>query len=306
MLPIFNKKNRKNPKLEGKESTYSTEDLFNEPSPETREDLVRTELSIHPAWDIPKEDLYTFQFLNQECSPMKPNQLAISGINVAQHDEENSFQFAAFIRNSLDKKIKLKEAKIVLIGANEQIIGQKRFNLSEVGDIPPKSSRPWTFEFMAEDLVTEEIPKEGWKLAFQLNLKPRKNQLDLSGGWAKLNAAGDMEKLKEMVNNLKPPKVGEVNFLGLRAGFTEEGALEVTMLIRNGSEKNMKFEQLPLQVEDAHGEIVAKGAFTFDQFEVKANTSKPWNFLFPKSKVLNPDADLSRWKAYAPKEAIDK
>ena len=67
------------------------------------------------------------------------------------------------------------------------------------------------------------------------------------------------------------------------------GPLHTTLLIRNGSEKNMKLEQLPLIVEDASGEVIAKGGFQFDNLEVKANTSKPWTFIFPKELLLKED-----------------
>ena len=78
--------------------------------------------------------------------------------------------------------------------------------------------------------------------------------------------------------------------------------LHTTLLIRNGSEKNIKFEQLPLIVEDASGEVIAKGTFQFEKLEVKANTSKPWTFIFPKELILNEDIDLSKWKVYLPQQ----
>ena len=90
--------------------------------------------------------------------------------------------------------------------------------------------------------------------------------------------------------------------MGIQAQIDENGSLHTTLLIRNGSEKNVKFEQLPLIVEDASGDSVAKGAFQFEELEVKANTSKPWTFIFPKELVLKEDMDLSKWKVYPPKQ----
>ena len=58
---------------------------------------------------------------------------------------------------------------------------------------------------------------------------------------------------------------------------------------------------LPLIVEDASGEVIAKGGFKLDQLEVKANTSKPWTFIFPKELLLKENIDLSKWKVYPPK-----
>lgn len=113
-------------------------------------------------------------------------------------------------------------------------------------------------------------------------------------------AAEDKQKLQALVQSLQPPKPGEVNFMGLQAQQTEQGDLHVTLLIRNGSDKNIHIEQLALQVHDASGDIVASGAFSLDHFEVKANTSKPWTFIFPKSLVTKENPDLRSWKVSLP------
>lgn len=298
MIHFFKKKDDK-PQLQGEGSAVSSNDLINEAGEETNEDEVHTSLSLHPTWNLQKQDLYVYQFLNEECPPLKPNQLSLHGISIIQ---EEGFRVSAFIRNSLDKAIKLEETTLVLLDSEGQVIGRKAFNLSEVGEIPAKSSRPWHFFFTKKDLFSEEVPADGWKIAFQLKPSSRKHQLELADSWKKSLADNDKKKLEEMVNNLQPPKEGEVNFLGLQAKNSDNGDLHVTMLIRNGSEKNINLEQLPLVIEDATGDVVAKGGFKLDQFNVSANTSKPWTFIFPKSLVTKENIDLSKWKAYPPKK----
>ena len=146
----------------------------------------------------------------------------------------------------------------------------------------------------------KEIPQTDWKLAFELKRPKEPHALDLEESWEKSLAEPDKEKLEQLVKSITPPKAGEVNFMGIQARLDDAGALHTTLLIRNGSEKNVKFEQLPLIVEDASGEVIAKGGFRFEQLEVKANTSKPWTFIFPKELLLKEDIDLSKWKAYPP------
>ncbi len=75
--------------------------------------------------------------------------------------------------------------------------------------------------------------------------------------------------------------------MGLEAALQENGSLAVTVLIRNGSKsKSINIEQLPLVVEDADGDQVCQGGFTLNDFEVKANTTKPWTFIFPEPLVV--------------------
>ncbi|WP_240374360.1 accessory Sec system S-layer assembly protein [Bacillus piscicola] len=298
MLPFFRKKDNENPKLKGNETTISSEELLNETSDSTKaEQEINTELSIHPEWTISKEDQYSFQFLNMECPPLLPNQISLYGISL-QEEKEGDYQVTAFIRNSLDKSITLRETTLVLLDAEDKVLGRKTVDLSEAGTIPKRSSRPWNVVFTNQDLFTTQLPETGWKLAFQLKPSSRKHSLELENSWEQTLAEKDKNKLHDMVEKLTPPKPGEVNFMGLQASQKEDGSLHVTMLIRNGNEKNIKLEQIPLQVEDAQGELVAKGGFTLENFEVKANTSKPWTFIFPKELVQKENTDLSRWKAY--------
>lgn len=300
MLPFFKKDKDENLELAGQESTVSSEDLLNESS-SSEEDTIETELSIHPDWKLAKEDHYAFQFLNMECSPLKPNQLSLSGISLMAESEE-SFRVTAFVRNSLDKAVALENVTLVLLKDDGTLLGRKEFDLSKLGDIPARSSRPWYFQFTSKDLFTTDLPQTGWELAFQLNPSARKHSLDLADSWESSLAADSKAQLVQMVERLEPPKHGEVNFLGIQAKRAENGDLHVTMLIRNGADKNIQLEQLPLHVEDASGEVIAKGGFQLQDFTVKANTSKPWTFIFPNSMVTKEAIDLTKWKAYTPKK----
>ncbi|MGX1982280.1 accessory Sec system S-layer assembly protein [Thermolongibacillus altinsuensis] len=292
MFPFFKRKKQ------GEDSTVHASELLNEQSEqnEQSESEVKTELSLHPLMQVSVEQKYYYQFLNNELPPLKPNQISLSGIELKK--ENDRYVVTAFVRNSLEKAIRFEETTLLLIGPNGEMLGRKTFDLSELGELPPRSSRPWRFVFNESDMIAREVPTTGWKLAFELR-KP--HSLDLEESWEKSLAEADKEKLEQLVRTLKPPKPGEINFMGLQAALNAEGNLVVTMLIRNGSNKNIQIEQLPLVVEDASKEVVARGGFTLN-LEVKANTSKPWTFIFPKSLLLKENIDLSQWRAYPPQQ----
>ncbi len=300
MLPFFNRNKDENLELAGQESSVSSEDLLNVSS-SSDEESIQTELSIHPDWNLAKEDVYAFQFLNMECSPLKPNQLSLSGISLMA-DSETSFRVTAFVRNSLEKAVMLEDVTLVLLDQDGALLGRKTFDLRKLGDIPARSSRPWYFQFTHKDLFTTDLPETGWELAFQLKPQQKKHALDLAKSWEQSLAPESKKQLQNMVDHLEPPKEGEVNFLGIQAKHQENGDLHITMLIRNGANKNIKLEQLPLHVEDASGDIIAKGGFQLDDFTVKANTSKPWTFIFPKAMVIKEEIDLSKWRAFSPQK----
>lgn len=296
MLSFFKKNKDEQLKRQGSDSVVSAKDLLDEDGEVSVEEEVQTELSINPSWTLPSEQKYVYQFLNNECPPLKPNQLSLAGIELAQ--DKTGYIATAFVRNSLNKTVNFKSVGVYLIGPNDEKLAHKVFDLTTLGDLPARSSRPFRFKFAAEDLFSENIPEEGWKLAFELKPTSRKHALDLEESWKKNLTEADKEKLQQIAETVNPPKPGEINFMGLQVKQNNEGQLAVTMLIRNGSQKNINLNQLPLQVEDATGEVVAKGGFTLNELEVKANTSKPWTFVFPKELVLKEEMDLSKWKAY--------
>lgn len=278
----------------GEETAVSSEELLNEAAEETNSDEdVYTALSLDPSWTLESEDKYVYQYLNNELPPLKPNQISLSGIELKM--EDNYLQVMAFIRSSLPKAVQFENTVLLLIGPDGQVLARKEFDLSTLGELPAKSSRPAAFLFEPASLLAREIPLEGWKLAFELK-KESVHSLDLPESWKTALPEEEQQKLHQIVESLEPPQPGEVNFFGLQADPNENFDLHVTVLIRNGSDRNIQIQQLPLQIEDASGDIVAKGSFELDDFEIKANTTKPWTFIFPKQLLLKEEVDFTRWR----------
>ncbi|HHY21722.1 MAG TPA: accessory Sec system S-layer assembly protein [Bacilli bacterium] len=296
MLSFFKKQDGEKPTLDGQESVVQSSELLpNEEESEHSEEEVETTLSLHPEWTISKEDQYAFQFLNMECPPLKRNQISLSGISLTKESEE-VFRVTAFIRNSIDRPIQFEETTLALLDEDGKILGRKQFDLREAGEIPAHSARPWNFYFSHKDLFTTELPAQGWQLAFQIESLDM-HRLELEESWEKSLATGEKEYLKEVFDRLEPPKKGEFNIIGLQATKQDNGELHVLLFIRNGSNKRAEIEQLPLQIVDAVGDVVATGSFKLEKFTVNPNTSKPWSFIFPASLVQKENPDFSRWSA---------
>lgn len=295
MGSFFKRKRKENAKKMGKESAVESNDLFGDDRTAGK-DEVNTELYFSPNASVTDEEKYYFQFLHNELKPLKENQLSIAGIDLVK--DEGEWVVMAFLRNSLDRGVEFSDTPLVLMGPDGDLLAKKTFQLADIGEIPARSSVPWRFVFQQSEMEKEEIPATGWQLAFEI--KP-KHRLDLEEAWEKSLAEKDKEILRQVVENAAPLKEGEVNFLGIQAKLLEDG-LHVTLLIRNGSDKNVQLEQLPLIVQDGQGDEIAQGGFKLDNFTVKANTSKPWTFIFPKDLVTKENPDLSTWRAYPPQQ----
>lgn len=266
--------------------------LKSENEPDSGDKNIETHLSIPDNWKMPSEERYIYAFHNNGSPKLKQNQVSIYGMELLEKD--NKLTITGLIRNTVPKEIKFGSTVILLLNEMDQIVARKTFDLSRLGAIPQNGARPWEFTFLNEELVDNaEISKNNWKLAFELK---KKHQLDLEESWEQSIAEDTKTGLERIVANAKPLKPGEFNFMGVDAKQNNAGNLVVTVLIRNGSSKNIQLEQVPLAIKDATDEEVARGGFKMDDFTVKANTSKPWTFIFPAATITKDDVDLSRWK----------
>ncbi|WLV24429.1 accessory Sec system S-layer assembly protein [Aciduricibacillus chroicocephali] len=288
------KKNKE--KQQGK--TVDAADVLAQQEAEAREasDEFETEVYIPSGWDVTEEERYVYAFHNSQAPKLKKNQISIYSMELLEQGDGGAV-ITALVRNSVSQPIKFEDPTILLLGPDKEVIARKKFDLSVLGDISAFKAVPWKFSFDAEDLEPgAKLPSDDWMLAFELKAE---HSLDLDKTWEESIAEDTREALEKIVADAPKLKPGELNFMGLEAQVKDSGDLVVTFLIRNGTDKNVNIEQLPMGLKDATDEEVARGVFKLEDFTVKANTSKPWSFIFPESMVSKKDPDLSRWNLYA-------
>lgn len=282
----------------GKDSAVDSEQLVKDAAKSETNEQVTTKLSYHPDWNVPQEQKYVFAFLANELEPLKPNQLSLAAIAIEEDERKKEWNVKVFFRSSLPQPIELGEIDLILLDKDDKKIAEKTFDFKELGTIPAESARPWVFTFDEGSIIDNaEVPEDGWKIAFNL-ISLRGHQLELDESWEKQLPKEQQERLAEIVKGL--PKLGktEVNFTGLQARLQDDKSLYVSIFIRNGNDKAINLEQLPIEIIDANNKQIAKGSFKLDPIlTVSPNSTKPWTFIFPKELVNAEGADLSRWTA---------
>jgi accessory Sec system S-layer assembly protein len=281
------------------DSTSVVKSATTDSNKDANRDVV-TKLSFHPDWNVPQEQKYVFNFLANDLAPLKPNQLSLSAINIEPVPANGSWNVKVFFRSSLQEAIELGEIELLILDKDDNRLASHYFDFKELGVIPAESARPWIFTFPKSAITSDEIPEDGWKISFNL-LSLRGHQLDLDDTWKEQLPETEQDKLAEIVKTL--PKLGktEVNFTGLQAKVNNDKSLHASIFIRNGHDKAINLEQLPLEIIDARGVVVAKGSFKLNPvLTVHPNTTKPWTFIFPKELVNVKGIDLSRWTARVP------
>lgn len=283
----------------GADSTIDSEEILEGSAQSSGTDEVETTLSLHPQWTLSQEQEYVFRFLANELEPLKPNQISLSGIDIDVEPANGSWLVKSFFRSSLEQSISVGSVELMLLDEEGKTLASQEFDLKELGDIPGKSARPWVFVFTKENIFAEEPPAENWKLAFNVqSMVPHK--LELEQAWEDGLSAEQKEALEKVVENMPKLKPREVNFAGFQVKKQEDGSIAASIFIRNGHSKQINIEKLPLELIDATGDIVARGSFDLAPLSVKANTSKPWTFIYPKEMVQKEEPDFSRWTIRVP------
>lgn len=283
----------------GSDSTINSEEILEGSAQSTGTDEVETTLSLHPQWTLSQEQEYVFRFLANELEPLKPNQISLSGIDIDVEPANGNWLVKSFFRSSLEQSISVGSVELMLLDADGKTLASQEFDMKELGDIPAKSARPWVFVFTKENTFAEEPPTENWKLAFNVqSMVPHK--LELEQAWEDGLTAEQKEALEKVVENMPKLKPREVNFAGFQVKKQDDGSIAASIFIRNGHSKQINIEKLPLELIDATGETVARGSFDLAPLSVKANTSKPWTFIYPKEMVQKENPDFSRWTIRVP------
>ncbi|NRR19231.1 MULTISPECIES: accessory Sec system S-layer assembly protein [unclassified Brevibacillus] len=266
---------------------------------------VITTLSLHKSWEdkLSPQEKYSLSFMAQELTPLQAGNISLAGTALVPHDE--GIEVTAFIRNSSDEPVQLNETTLVVLFGDQELFTRQTFDMSEIGEIPPRSARPWSFVFDREHFLKVDVLLANWKIAFELAEKKMvlPHQLELEESWIKALSEEQKTYLIQLAKNLPALKEGEVNIQSVQLGRSSEGDLHVMLLIRNGSGQSLSLEKLPLALFDASGDKVAEGLFELDGLIVHANTSKPWVFIFPPASFQKEAPDLSRWKVSVPQGA---
>lgn len=297
-MALFKRKKQTSPVLESDQLTELIDIKSDKTGEQTNFDSVKTSLSFHPDWELNNQEKYVYMYKHQQLPLLKENQISISGIK--KIDFEEGFLVIAFLRNTLAKAIRLEEVGILILDGNGKAVARKKFELDGLGELPAMSCRPWRFLFSNDDKLMDTTIDENWSIAFEVPGKSTPHQLDLEDTWKSQLTEKMVKNLEELLGKLPPLSNNEISFTGIEARLLEDGRLSVTLFIRNGSNKDIQLQKLPLIVEDKNGTKVAQGNFTLENFSVKANTSKPWTFIFPETLVQEKNPDLTTWKVYPP------
>ncbi|CAM5797235.1 MULTISPECIES: SLAP domain-containing protein [Brevibacillus] len=261
------------------------------------ESKVRTELSLHPAWEelLDNEKKYTLRFLQAELPEIAFGSVGVTGFSLMPQPT-GGVTVAFFIRNGTHLPVTFKQIQLAIYFDGNPFARQ-RIDLSEVGTIPPFTSRPWEVHFPPESYLHEDFTFKNWKIMMKANKNPYvwPQELELDPEMEARMTDRQKKLLEKLTFDISPIEPGTVEIIGFDITKAKDGRLVAGILVRNGLEEDFRPNILRIKITDSEGEVVASGAIDASRMQVRPRTSRPWVLVFPADMVKKPDANLQQW-----------
>ncbi|KEI12484.1 hypothetical protein Z959_04615 [Clostridium novyi B str. ATCC 27606] len=257
--------------------------------------VIDAEISVHPEMEgsISK---FQMQCLQDELKTLPSIKEGEVDVNTDFFFElEDKYEASIFIRNGLATGINLEKIPFIVLGKNDEELGRKVFNLREVGEIPPRSVRPWKIYFKKDELSIGKNDLKDLKIIFDSRLK--------AAGVVKVRYENlpsgiqgqERKKYEDFLENLPLLREGQVTMTAYDVHITEEGKIAVELVIRNGRHNGVDVQRVPLSVYDANHKLVVSGVFYLEDISISPISAKVYSFSFSKDEILREDFDLKNW-----------
>ncbi|RHB51626.1 SLAP domain-containing protein [Exiguobacterium sp. AM39-5BH] len=225
---------------------------------------------------IPKEDEYMFRYHAKRLPALLENQLSIELLHAERLGD--SLSLVALFRNTLPSSFEINELPVLLLNKDHVPLGRKVLSQVDLPNFEPWTSKPVYLDFFADELFADFETEElmSMRLVFQMNpIDPL--QMILEDELASFSEAA-WRQLRR--TNVSTPPVGENEF-NLMLVSVEPGEMDVTatLLLRNGYDRELNVEQLPLEL--------VSGNETVAQALVRLNEPVQGKHAYPISVVFN-------------------
>ncbi|USG65344.1 SLAP domain-containing protein [Brevibacillus ruminantium] len=276
------------------------EPVSQEAAPEATEPgiKVNTELSLHPEWEaqLDNEKKYTLRFLQAELPKMTLGMVGVTGFSLMPQPQ-GGVTVAMFFRNGSPTPVSFRKIRLTVY-LDDTPFARMRLDLSDLGTIPPFSSRPWEVHFPAESFLHDNFDFQNWKVMLHGVKSPYvwPNELELDPEMEARMTARQKDRLEAIAYTLPPLKAGSVEITGFDIGKTKDGRLVIGLLFRNGRFSDFNPKVLKIAVyEKEGGDLVASGMIDAKKIRVRSKTSRPWMVVFPAEIIKKKDANLRDW-----------
>lgn len=242
---------------------------------------------------------YQKEFLSEELAelpPLEDGQVSINGIYT--FDMGDKIEVSAYFRNGLSKQINFDKVPLVIVNKNGDVLAKQTMHMQEFGILPPLSARPYKIYFDKVNVFVDTIPMDDWTIQFEKSIGAV-NTVQVEFEDMPENMDRDLKStFTKFLNKLPLIKAGDINIEVFEKEKCEDNSISIVVLIRNGCDKIINLEKLPITVEDSQGEIVAKGIFDTTNVTVNPHKVRIYEFIITEEHIVNMDYDINNCNVY--------
>lgn len=239
------------------------------------------------------------EFLNDELTELphlEDGQVSINGVYT--FDMGDKIEVSVYLRNGLPKQINFHKVPLVITNKNGDVLAKQTMDMNEFGILPAFSARPYKVYFDKANLLVSEITMDDWKIQFEKSISAINTvKVEFEDMQENMDSALK-DSLIKFLSKLPLIKAGDINIEMFRKIKRTDNSIFITFIIRNGCDKTIKVEKLPIRIEDEQGQIVAKGTFEFENISVNAHKAKAYDFTITNNYIQNKDFDIKKCKVY--------
>lgn len=256
---------------------------------------IDIKLSLTPEMEVVMSEVQK-EYLEEEMSESIPEiergQVNVSGVYAYKDGDKWEVKF--YIVNGLNQELNFEKVPFKMITSSGEEIAYQVFNLKDMGNIPPYSARPGKVYFNKGNVFVDEIKHDDWALVFDANIKAVTYADIEFENFPEEMAEKDKNAFNEFLKKIPKVKKGRLTADIFTMLQYKNGDMLLTLVFRNGSDKEVGIEKLPLTLKDENGDIVFSAAYTLENFKVSPQRAKILSVVVKKDILLKEEVDLTK------------
>lgn len=234
--------------------------------------------------------------INKE-NPLKENQINLATTYFLNNGNELEVGF--FIRNTMKSALSLEVINLAVQSSKGDIIATLQCNLKEIGTMPSCTGTPYSLKFTLNEGAIYNKDEE-YKITFV-------NFNGLKGFRSVVTDIENMplditfeeeEEIRKFEKSLNTLKKDEINIAIFKLVKDDDGSINITLLVRNGYDNEIKLERLPITIMNYNNYPICKHVFHDSNglVNISAQRTKLLKLSIDKSKIYNTVFDLDKCK----------
>lgn len=256
---------------------------------------VDIKLSLTQEMEVVMSDVQK-DYLEEEMSEAIPQiergQVNVSGVYAYKEGDQWEVKF--YIVNGLNQELNLEKVPFKIVTSSGEEIAYQVFDLKDMGNIPPCSARPGKVYFNKGNVFVDEIKHDDWKIVFDANIKAVIYKDIEFENFPEEMSEKDKDAFNEFLKRIPKIENGQFSINVFTMLQYKNGDILITLVFRNGADKEIEIKKLPLTLKNENNEIVFSSAYELQDFKVSSQKAKILSVLVKKDILRKEEVDLTK------------